>query len=304
MPEYHEPLLTDSRSYVSKDGDILPLELMVDPVQPRPDRTEYPMVRVPDSELEGPTIRLIRQSLAEQAIRSGKEELKDETLGVATALRLLHKETGFYARDNDEKNSMQAIVGRSESGFPTLRYLDEVEYRQRKAKTDDPIRALRSIARHFEDYAVQAHMEVGFSRLFTRTISDRPVNMNQKLSQNISSADISDDVPTRRTLTSIARLREIDLFVEEKGENPLGIHAGIDDLKGEALDNRIFELLDTMQLSGVMKLNERLIDEQNSRFSYWKDRLTEARMRSSIRGQVDQSLEKLNKLRPVILNQK
>jgi hypothetical protein len=53
-----------------------------------------------------------------------------------------------------------------------------------------------------------------------------------------------------------------------------------------------------MQMSTIMKLNDRLMNEQNSRFDYWKDRLTEAHMRSSIRAQVDQSLEKLNKLRP------
>lgn len=327
MSEYHEPLATDPRSYESEDGDILPLEIMTDAVQPRPDWKEYPMVPVPDSELEGPTYRAIRKALAEQAIQDGPAEvtthgdaeipdaqdrfhgtltpaeidqLKDEHLDPATAMRLLHKETGFYARDAHEKNIMQAIVGRSgEAAYPTLKYLSDVQGHQTHVKAADPKAASHSIIRHLEEYATQADKEVRFTRLFERTIADRPINMHQKFSTNISSEDFMTDEPSRRSLISIVRLIEADRFAEEgEGKYPLAVRNGVDSLKGKAVDAHVFALLDTMQFKDIMKYAKRLIIEENNRFDYWRAQIEEATRFLFVRGQAHESLEKLDVLRP------
>ena len=302
MSQEHEPLLTDPRSYESEDGDVLPLEIMEHPVQPMPDYTEYMMIPVPDSELEGPVTRMLQKALAEKALQAQAKGIEDKNLDVATVLELLHKDVGFYARNNEEKNTMQGIMGFADSGFPTLHFLDVVEYHQRDAKTDDPVAALRSHVRRFEGYATQSHNEVRINRLFANTIAERDFDEKGTLAETLSAEDLRDDALTRRTLTSLARLRETDLYVEGEGNNPLGVRAGVDSLKEKALVERILTLLGDMPIGDILKMNDRLIDEENHRFDYWKTRLTEARMRSSIKAQVDESLQELDELRPATRN--
>lgn len=272
MNAHHEPLPTNSRSSEPERGGVL----------------------------DGQPTEHLQKSLAENALQSTIGHGENQPLDVATALLLLYKETGFYGRNNEEKNSMQAIMGRSTSGFPTLRYFDEVEYHQRKADTRTPTAALRSLVDHFESYAVQANTEVRFSRMFVDTITRLGVNMDSTLAECFTQEDLLYDEPTRRTLVSIARLHEVDLFVKGEAKNPLGVKAGIDSLKEKAFYNRLFELLEGMKFSEIMSLNERMIGEENERFEYWKDRLKEAHMRGFLKTQVDAALENLNTLRPTI----
>jgi hypothetical protein len=280
MPESQEPLLTDPRSYESDDGDVLPLELMVDPVTSPPST--------------------FRRELASIAVAStpDKEVLKDENIDTETALYLLHKDVGFYAHGNEEKNSMLGIASHFKSGFPTLHYLDVIEYHQRNSNIDNPIRTLVAITEKFLSYATEAHAEAGLGRLFIQDINRRPLDTRQKLSHIISTEDLMNEDTTRRTLTAIARFKEVELFIDKKADNPLGVNDGIDSLTGREKIERIFELLDTMRMGGVMQLSARVIDAEDSRFEYWRDRLVESRMRSSIRDTVDKKIARLNTLRP------
>jgi hypothetical protein len=308
VPEYHEPLWTDPRSYESTDGDILPLELMVDPVQPRPDVTEYPMVHVPDSELEGPTQRTLRKALAEQALHAAsetatkeKEALQNENLDPATAMRLLHKAVGFYARDSREQSSIQAIVDRSgASKYPTLRYLYDVQYHHISLETKDPSAAPKSIVRSFEQYAVQADREARFTRFFSKTIhGDRKASPDQTITDIMTAEEYSNDAQTRRTLTSVVRLIEADRFAEEgEGKYPLAVRHGVDSRKGNARDAYVLSLIDALPLRDVMRYNERLRVEENNRFEYWRSQLAVATMFSPVRAQAYESLAKLDTVRP------
>lgn len=313
MPENHEPLWTDPRSYVSADGDILPLEIMVDPVQPRPDFTEYSMKPVPDSELEGPIQRRLRKALADQAIHevaetpiNEKEPLLNETPDPATAMRLLHKEVGFYARDSKEQSSIQAIVGRSgETKYPTLRYLYDVKYRQTSFETKDPSAAPRSIVRNFEQYAIQADKEARFTRFFSNMIrSDRNASPDQTFADIMNPEDYSNDEQTRRTLTSVVRLIEADRFAEEnEGEYPLAVRHGVDSLEGKIRDTYVLSVISTLPLRDVMRYNERLRVEENNRFEYWRSQLNVATMFSLVRAQAHESLARLDTIRPRIASQ-
>lgn len=303
MPEDHIPPLTDPRSYESEEGDILPLEIMVDPVQPRPDITEYPMVRTSYSELDSHGHPMIRQSLAKQAIRpeaAAGQEPQNDTLDPATAMRLMHKKVGFYARDADEKRSIQEIVGRSsEYPRPTLRYLYDVERHQVSLKLQDPSAAPRSIVRQFEQYAVQANIEARFTRFFESIIRNRKPEPDQKVTDIMTAEEYSNDEQTRRTLTSIVRILEADRFAEDgEGQYPLAVRHGVDSLKGKDRDEYVLSFLATLPLALVVRYNERLRVEENKRFEYWRSQIGEATIFRSVKDQAFESLAKLDRLRP------
>lgn len=280
MPK-NKRIATGPKIYISSEDVMLPIEIEGQPTEPEVISAETVMGHVALRQTENET-----------------PQLDTEPLDVQTALMMLHEEVGFYGHTNEEKNSMTAILGRSTVGFPVIKYLDEVEYNQRKHKPDDPTAALRSIAHSFEGYALEACREAGFGIFFRDEVARQKPNLNQRLSQSFSRDDLVQNDGARRTLTTLTRIHEIDQFVEGRAGNPLGKNDGVDSLEGKARDERIFAVLDTMQLGSVMKLNERMIAEENKRFEYWRGVLEQARLRGSIKAQVIESLEKLEKLRP------
>ena len=285
MPK-NKRIATGPKIYISPEDVMLPIEIEDERAEPEliPAETIMGHIAVKQTENIPSEIETPR--------------LDAEALDTQTALMMLHEEIGFYGHTNDEKNTMTAILGRSTVGFPVIKYLDEVEYHQRKHKPEDSTAALRSLAHSFEGYAVEAHTEAGFGIFFRDEVARQRPNLNQRLSQSFSRDDLVQNDGARRTLTTLTRIHEIDQFVEGKAGNPLGKNDGIDSLKGQARDERIFAVLDTMQLGSVMKLNERMIAEENKRFEYWRAVLEQARLRGSIKAQVLESLEKLETLRP------
>jgi hypothetical protein len=312
MSEYHQPLSTDPRSYEFDDGDVLPLEIMIDPQPQFPDFSEYPFTPVKEGEFLSSTQKMIQKAIAEQALGvvesfpivknvTKRGEVHDaQTLSSAEALIMLSRGNGFYPRDLAEKNSLLGISGRSaDIKYPVIRYLYELEQHQENNNVADPEAVLRAVVRQFADDATQAAMEIRMAKLFERTRQERNFADAERVSDAISVSYLEDDPPTRRTLTTIARMREADLFVEGKGANPLFAQQGIDALVGKRRTARIFDLLGAMRISNLMKMNTRMMNEENNRFYYWRDRVSESKMYGKkINSVSTELLMKLDELKP------
>ncbi len=277
------------------------------------DFSEHPLVLASSGEYLNPIEKKGQKALAEQALGdvlplpsganvSKNQEVKtDEKLTTEAALKLLHKGNGFYPRENKEKNSLLEIAGRStEVTFPVKRYLYEIEMHQEKSTTADPVAALRSKVHEFAYYARQSAMEIKMAKLFERTKVERNFRDAALVSEAISASYLEDDLPSRQTLTTLAGIRETDLFVEGEVKNPLGSKSGIDALVGKKRTARILELLGGMHISSLMNLNTRMMIEESNRFTYWRDRVSESKMYGDkIRYVSSELLTKLDELRPV-----
>jgi len=312
MNEHHEPLLTDPRSYESESGDVLPLDNMIDPVTERPDSLEYRIVQVSAEETKRinfeDTVQkyLANQALAEQVFveppASSKVEEKrvsSERLTPAAALIMLHEGNGFYPHEHVEKNSLLAIAGRStEYEHPVLAYLNQIKVHQRNNEVKDPIEALRSKLKSFGDYAKQADVEKKFGFIFKNAQTERGYDDDRLVSDSLSVNDFRGDILTRRTLTTLARIHETELFIEDKAPNPLGARSGVDSLKDHERDNRIMELLGDMKFSELMSLNARMMLEEGRRFEYWHTQVGEIVRHKAIHEEASQLLARLDELHP------
>jgi hypothetical protein len=238
----------------------------------------------------------VLDSLAKHAL--GSEEIGQENLTVAAGLMMLHKGNGFYPYNNDEKNSLIGIAGRStEVNFPIIRYFQEIEQHQKSYNVAAPMNALHSKVRSFGGYARQSVMEARMAKLFKNTLNERNIDDSSLVSAVFSVADLQDDETSRRTLTSIARLREIELFAEESGQNPLGEKNGIDSLQGKDRTMRILDLLGKFRISKLADFNTRLIIEEINRFDYWYQKIEESKMYGkSMRLVSSEILSKLDRL--------
>ena len=284
----HEPLPTDFRSYVSASGDVLPL--------PTPD---------PSNEL------MIRNSLANRALgdveypavetdTNSPEVPETQKLSSAEAIFMLRRGNGFYPRNNVEKNTLLGITGLSNKiKFPVILYFQEIEEHQKKSVSKDPEAALCSKVREFAGYAKQSAMDIKMAKLFERTKVERNFRDGALVSEAIPASYLEDDLTTRQALTTLARMREIDLFVEGEGEDPLESKSGIDVLVGKELTARILDLLKGVRISRLMDLNTRMMNEENDRFTYWRDRVSESKMyNENISLVSNELLTDLDKLRP------
>ena len=268
--------------------------------------------------LELPKAEVVRQSLAQVAVNPLTTEpiLRDEVhpdrkevempldredIDPATSMRLLHKEYNFYARNAKEKGAMWGILGRSHDNlaYPVVRYLYDVKQKQASIGVEDPFAAPHSIAGKFEGYAIEADMEAKLSRVLDKTIKSRGTGPKQLFSEAFTADDYKNDPLTRRTLTSVIRLIEADLFAKEGvGEYPLDVRNGVDSLKGDESDDYVLSILDKMPLGDILNYNRRLHGEETNRFNFWHAQLLQARMWSPVREQVDKSIKKLDEIRP------
>ena len=322
MSEY-EPLKTDPRSYESSEGDVLPLDLFV-PEPMTADNYEYTRRPLLPEEIVGPHDHIIQKALAEQALRNATFEKTEqsETLSVPAALSLLHGRHGFYPHDNTEKNTMVAILGRSDKPSPLISYFLEIQTARRKSfnkilhnraeeqlpkasvedikkeRTEYEIKALRHITRDMIQYAENAAKDASFSRTLNTELGRLSSNETKTFAGSFTEADIRQNGELRRGLTSLARRAEVGRFAKGRGENPLGKNDGIDSVKDNDRTKRILEDLQTLSLEEAMQGNQALIKEEERRFDYWRSVLEQATHHNGIAAQAREALEKLDKLRP------
>ena len=225
-----------------------------------------------------------------------------QELSPVEAIVILSKGNGFYPHDNVEKESLLGIAGRSNNiKFPVIRYFQEIHKHQENSISSNPVAALRLKVREFAGYAKQSDNDIKMAKLFERTKVERHFRDGALVSEAISASYLEDDLTTRQALTTLARLRELDLFVQGNGEgdNPLGTKSGINVLVGKELTARILELFQGVRISSLMDLNTRMMNEASSRFTYWRDRVSETKLYGSkIWSVSNELLTDLDQLRP------
>lgn len=282
MLEYHQSLPTELPGFESEVGESLPLNT-----------TSNSLAKKAFENINSPAVETITDTL---------EIPKTQKISSVEAIIMLRRGNGFYPRDNVEKNSLLGITGSSHKiKFPVIRYFQEIKSHQENSVSNDPVAALRSKVREFAGYAKQSAMDIKMAKLFERTKVERHFRDGALVSEAISASYLEDDLTTRQALTTLARLREIDLFVQGDGEgdNPLGSESGIDVLGGKELTARILELLKGVRISSLMDLNTRMMVEEGNRFTYWRDRVSETKMYGSKVGSVSSELlTDLDQLRP------
>ena len=280
----HGPILIDSPHSESESGEIFQVGTISNSLAKKAfENSNSPVAETATDTLEIP---------------------ETQKLSSVEAIIMLRRGNGFYPRDNVEKNSLLGIAGSSHKiKFPVIRYFQEIKSHQENSVSNDPVAALRSKVREFAGYAKQSAMDIKMAKLFERTKVERHFRDGALVSEAISASYLEDDLTTRQALTTLARLREIDLFVQGDGEgnNPLGSKSSIDVLGGKELTARIFELLKDMRISSLMDLNTRMMNEGNDRFTYWRDRVSESKMYSKkISSVSNELLNDLDELRPTL----
>lgn len=317
----HEPLKTDSRSYESSDGDVLPLDVFeAEPTGA--DTSEYMLRPVSPGEIVRPHDRAIQKALAEQVLLHVAPEKSQtpETLSVSEALSLLYHERGFYPHDNVEKNTMVAVLGRSDEPLPLVSYFLEIQKARgksfnkmlhnraekdlsgtpvqdiRQERTDYEVKALRHITRDMIQYAEIAAKDASFARLLDAELVRR--GAGDTLTSAFTEDEISQNGELRRGLTSLARRAEVGRFAKGEAGNPLGKNDGIDSVKYEHRTKRIMEDLQMLSLDELQQGNKALIEEEGRRFEYWRSMIEQATVHNGIAAQAREALVKLDKLRP------
>ena len=227
---------------------------------------------------------------------------ENQELSPIEAIIILSKGNGFYPHDNVEKESLLGIAGRSNNiKFPVIRYFQEINKHQENSISSNPVAALRSKVREFAGYAKQSDNDIKMAKLFERTKVERHFRDGALVSEAISASYLEDDLTTRQALTTLARLRELDLLVQGDGEanSPLGTKSGINVLVGKDLTARILELFQGVRISSLMDLNTRMMNEASNRFTYWRDRVSETKLYGSkIWSVSNELLTDLDQLRP------
>ena len=276
----HEPLPLDFSQLESESGEIFQLGTTTNSLAKKAiENSNSPVVETTTDSLEIP---------------------ETQKLSSVEAIIMLRRGNGFYPRDSVEKDSLLGIAGRSHNiKYPVIRYFQEIKNHQENSVSNDPVAALRLKVREFAGYSKQSAMDIKMAKLFERTKVERNFRDGALVSEAIPALYLEDDSPSRRILTTLARIRETDLFVQGEGKNPLGNNSGIDALVGKNRTARILELLKGVRISSLMDLNTRMMIEEGNRFIYWRDRVSESKMYSEKISSVSSELLKdLDELRP------
>ena len=240
------------------------------------------------------------QALKQSAVEPTEKPIEKEHRDPAKTMRELYERNGFYARDTHEESSMHSILDRSENPElnPVREYLFSVNQSQVSIGEKDPYAAPRSIVHSFESYAELANAEAKVARFFDGTAHARSETTNRPFSEVFTRDDLSYDDLTVRTLTSVVRRIEDELFAfEGKGKYPLHKRNGIDALKGKLRKDRVYEVLESMSLEEVLTYSNQVAIEEGRRFKYWHAQLVLAEDWEPVKKQAAASIAKLDAMR-------
>ena len=256
-----------------------------------------------------PSAEHVRHSLSALAMKASNVETstasekrtKEKAHDPAETMRELYSRHGFYARDTAEEASMWAIHEHSGEliEHPVADYLFDVAQKQEVLGVKNPLAAPSSILHQFEEHALNADREAKIARLFIQTLDERGATSDQLFSEVYTRDDLKYDDLSSRTLTSVVRRIEDELFAYEgQGKYPLAKRNGIDSLKQEERRAKLFRVFKEMPVSEVLEYTERIRTEEKRRFNYWREQLIQAGTWKPVHAQAAESVTKLNGLRP------
>lgn len=199
---------------------------------------------------------------------------------------------GFYPHSNDELSRVITMQGNADTDKRALIHLDEVYAHQRKADTESPSDALKSIVRTFETYANNSAVEAGMLGMLKRELiqaSDKKKALSFKNVKNMEGW--KDQETTKRGLMIVSRYLETKDFAENDGQDMLGKNKIID--KASNKDERITNIINDLRVSTIEDAIDAIITQEAHRYEYWLARLRESAKHYFVRGQAYDAIEKL-----------
>lgn len=298
IPYNPETLFSDSANYVSQDddtyGDVLSKELEF------PASTEIdPEGLINDHSLYGFDQETYDLHTDEPETGEEVDALEDieslPPLDRATRLMEIMEQKGFFPQSNLELSRIMALTRTPRTKNVVIDHLDEVYAHQKRAKTDDPKRALRSIVREFENNALNAFAEASFVREFETRVSAKELNPRSGFNTAVPISEWRSEESTRRALTSLARYREAAAFAQEDAPDRMNKDESIDQAKGDERNQRIKDALGTLRVDEIKHLTDKYVDMQALRFEFWKEKLEEATEYVYVTAQAKEALADLQK---------
>lgn len=221
----------------------------------------------------------VRRSLAYQALGGAfvaqEPSAPKESLTPAESMKRAFQEVHFYAHNTAEEASVNAIL-REDGTFkkPVVAYLESVSRSLDTKGAQDPMVGPRAIVRQFEDYATDARREAFRARVTMDSIQKRDRSSEDPFREIYSRDEVSTDQLVRRTLISVVRLIEDDVYTKDgEGAYPLASRSGIDSLERRAKDDYIYKVLQAMPIAELLEYCGRVRENEKSRFEYWREQL-------------------------------
>ena len=211
--------------------------------------------------------------------RYGHTESANRRLAPSEKAQTLREDYGFDAYSNRELDeAVENIFQR----YPGARFQD-ILLRQKKIGKQAPIDTLRALVGEYRDFAATARAEVGI--LGIEILQElESVGPQVRFDQ---ARDLSQAID-RRAVAAIRTQLVLDRFIESDGEAP----ASVDELN----QDEVAELTSTIASMSVDDVRKRLtaiIDRNRNRYSFWVERIKEARSHYALRQLANHALIRL-----------
>lgn len=201
---------------------------------------------------------------------------KKTYVGRPERLRTLSHELGFYPHNNDEASRAMGLLGRSETEFPALTYLNEIAIRSRKENANGPS-ALRAVVHKFDEYAGNALNELTYTENLIESLQEKTPSNFSSFATLFPLEDWKNDGTMKAAFTALTRHIETREFVENEGDDSLGKRHLVDYTMGEERENRIISTLSKVRAGELNRTAEAVRASEENRFSFWVEQLEVSR---------------------------
>ena len=293
--------------------------------KPRAKRRIYPVSKVPDNDSaqdpywkagDGPADRTEEQDMQLAALRAAsiadikrlrlaqQEILQPKEIKNAPSLTIWKLEdaqllkqsfgmAGFYPETEVEGKAFKRMNGRTDRMLNGLSYFDDLAYRKGIASNAEKKAALEDEASELLDVLNQSLDAKAYAWDIIHSIDGSGSGQNVAFDKAFSYDDLVSNPNLRAQLGSLARFRDNQKIID--GEEPAEGDVDSPESQVEIMSALIHQSLGDMSVSAIRKLATELVKDQDKRFDYWYDRLTEAKDHGYVRELLESGLDEIDK---------
>lgn len=228
--------------------------------------------------------------------------LLPEELTALERLEVMNETQGFLPTTRDELNTATAVVAFDDIPGKTARHLNDVLQHQRKARTDMPEQAVRSITAEFAGFAQRARSDhQGLANLQEDIrLLDYPF------------ASLSEEIGDNRAVRQLVRFVDLQAYTKSAGQESPGFDVlkraarvrglesartiidvySVDELD-PAVKTHIDEVLAGITVGRSRELVAKAVAEQQKRLEFWIKHLQQSRQHSLARPIAERALRDL-----------
>ncbi|RTK95094.1 hypothetical protein EKI60_01410 [Candidatus Saccharibacteria bacterium] len=228
--------------------------------------------------------------------------MEPDELTTLERMEVMRQDYGFMPTTRDELNAAIGLVGFETTPGGTARHLNEILLHQKRAVTNDPAQAVRSVTAEYDGFARRAQSD---HQGLINLQGDVRELMNPRVS-------IGEDAGSNSALRQLVRFMDLDAYTLTKGEvwpgfDPLKKAARVRGKQGarmivdrysasemdEEVETHVRDVLAATTVGQTRVLVDRAVADQARRLDFWVSKLRESRNHGIARPIADRALAHL-----------